>query len=91
MKPIIKKPDLLIIKKAIAPESSPQPASQVDAVDEDQPIIEQKPPVEPQSRATEYLTPYAPVQDYPILQSVSNSGWQPSDIWRDLRIDGFCE
>ncbi|MBC1240998.1 hypothetical protein H6G94_32550 [Nostoc punctiforme FACHB-252] len=39
----------------------------------------------------QYLTRYSPVQDYPILQSVGNSGWQASDIWRELRVDGFCD
>ncbi|PLZ85536.1 hypothetical protein CEN45_05180 [Fischerella thermalis CCMEE 5198] len=31
-----------------------------------------------------------PVRDYPIVRSVGNSGWQASDIWRDIRIDNFC-
>jgi hypothetical protein len=21
---------------------------------------------------------------------VGNSGWQPSDVWRELRVDDFC-
>jgi hypothetical protein len=33
---------------------------------------------------------YIPVRDYPVVQSVGNSGWQASDIWRDIRIDNFC-
>ncbi|MER3492742.1 MAG: hypothetical protein C4323_10650 [Mastigocladus sp. ERB_26_2] len=33
---------------------------------------------------------YIPVRDYPVVQSVGNSGWQVSDIWRDIRIDNFC-
>ncbi|MGF1988832.1 MAG: hypothetical protein RMY62_013320 [Nostoc sp. ZfuVER08] len=41
--------------------------------------------MEVESQATEYFTPYAPVQDYAIVQSVGNSGWQASDIWRELR------
>ncbi|MCP6760753.1 MAG: hypothetical protein NHB32_18860 [Fischerella sp. CENA71] len=33
---------------------------------------------------------YHPASDYPLVQSVANSGWQVSDIWRDLRVDNFC-
>ncbi len=33
---------------------------------------------------------YIPVGDYPVAQSIGNSGWQASDIWRDIRIDNFC-
>jgi hypothetical protein len=33
---------------------------------------------------------YIPVRDYPVVQSVGNSGWQVSEIWRDIRIDNFC-
>ncbi|MGJ5675947.1 MAG: hypothetical protein ACR9NN_20410 [Nostochopsis sp.] len=33
---------------------------------------------------------YISVRDYPVVQSVGNSGWQASDIWRDIRIDNFC-
>ncbi|MBD2683210.1 MULTISPECIES: hypothetical protein [Nostoc] len=47
--------------------------------------------VESQSQATEYFTRHALVQDYRTLQSVGNSGWQASDIWRELRVDGFCD
>ncbi|WP_026736206.1 hypothetical protein [Fischerella sp. PCC 9605] len=33
---------------------------------------------------------YNPVPDYPLVQSVGNSGWQVSQIWRDIRVDNFC-
>ncbi|MFN6502371.1 MAG: hypothetical protein RMX65_036045 [Nostoc sp. DedQUE01] len=90
MKPI-KKSELLILKKSVAPQPPQENLPQVDTVSTDEPVIEQEPDVEPQSQVTEYLTRYAPVQDYPILQSAGNSGWQASDIWRELRVDGFCD
>lgn len=34
---------------------------------------------------------YIPVRDNPIVQSVGNSGWQISDIWRDVRVDNFSD
>jgi hypothetical protein len=32
---------------------------------------------------------YIPVRDNPIVISIGNSGWQISDIWRDIRVDNF--
>jgi hypothetical protein len=34
---------------------------------------------------------YIPVRDNPIVQSIGNSGWQISDIWRDIRVDNFSD
>jgi len=33
---------------------------------------------------------YIPLRDNPVIQSAGNSGWQVSDIWRDIRVDDFC-
>ncbi|MCX7595245.1 MAG: hypothetical protein N2235_16090 [Fischerella sp.] len=33
---------------------------------------------------------YIPVGDRPTFESVGKSGWQVSDIWRDIRVDNFC-
>jgi hypothetical protein len=32
---------------------------------------------------------YIPLLDNPSVQSVGNSGWQVSDVWRDLRVDSY--
>jgi hypothetical protein len=34
---------------------------------------------------------YIPARDNPIVQSIGNSGWQISDIWRDIRVDNFSD
>jgi hypothetical protein len=34
---------------------------------------------------------YIPARDNRLVQSVGNSGWQVSEIWRDIRIDNFCD
>jgi hypothetical protein len=34
---------------------------------------------------------YTPLRDNPIVQSIGNSGWQISDIWRDIRVDNFSD
>lgn len=89
MKPI-KKPELLIVKKSVASQPALEEVAPAKMVSADEPIIEQ-PDLDVESQLTEYLHVYAPVQDSPVLQSVGNTGWQVSDIWRDLRIDNFCD
>jgi hypothetical protein len=37
------------------------------------------------------LSNYVPARDNPIVQSIGNSGWQISDIWRDIRVDNFSD
>ncbi|WP_353933313.1 hypothetical protein WJM97_23515 (plasmid) [Okeanomitos corallinicola TIOX110] len=32
---------------------------------------------------------YIPIRDNPIVLSVGNTGWQVSDIWKDIRLDNF--
>lgn len=34
---------------------------------------------------------YISARDNPIVQSISNSGWQVSDIWRDIKVDYFSD
>ncbi|BAY73297.1 hypothetical protein NIES23_61250 (plasmid) [Trichormus variabilis NIES-23] len=96
MKSIIKKSDVLIVKKSIASQS-PQPVIQIDAVDAEAPIVDEvncsiheQTDLALQSSPSEYLPPHLPVYDSPLIQSAGNSGWQVSDIWRDLRVDDFC-
>ncbi|WGV27935.1 hypothetical protein [Halotia branconii] len=30
-----------------------------------------------------------PLIDHPVVESVGNSGWEVSDIWKDIRLDSF--
>jgi hypothetical protein len=32
---------------------------------------------------------YVPIRDNPIVLSVGNTGWQVSEIWKDIRLDDF--
>ncbi|MBD2255152.1 hypothetical protein [Nostoc parmelioides] len=93
MKPI-KKTELRSLKKSAHSQPVQEPESIVDTIPNDEPLIEQQPP-QPQldlnAPTPEYLPPHFPVHDSPLVQSVGNSGWQVSDIWRDLRVDGFCD
>lgn len=53
-----------------------------------EPVIEPNPPVyiEDYVCESEYIC-----EHYRPLRSVGNSGWQPSNVWRELRVDDFCE
>ncbi|WP_292846137.1 hypothetical protein [Nostoc sp. NMS8] len=50
-------------------------------------VIEPNPPmyIEDYVSESEYIS-----EHYRPLRSVGNSGWQPSDVWRELRVDDFC-
>ncbi|MBD2505020.1 hypothetical protein H6G83_31210 [Anabaena azotica FACHB-119] len=95
MKPMIKKSDLRIIKKTTAPQSPLPPVEPADDIDDFvdavSPSFDEQPDLTPQTSATDSYKPHTPVADYPLVRSVGNSGWQVSDIWRDLRVDAFCD
>ncbi len=48
--------------------------------------VEEKPVAISEPRVPDYV----PLLDNPPVQSVGNSGWQVSDVWRDIRVDDFC-
>ncbi|MEH2180941.1 hypothetical protein [Nostoc sp.] len=84
---IIKKPKKLTLKEMMEIEKALDQNLQADTVNPSpQGIDEQLPaaipgPIEPS---------YIQALDNPIVQSVGKSGWQISDIWRDIRVDNFC-
>ncbi|MBD2683069.1 MULTISPECIES: hypothetical protein [Nostoc] len=88
MKPIIKKPEFRALKKSVVSQSLPEELYAVDTAATAE-IEQQQPPEEIPHPATEYPAYQSSAQSYPVLQSVGNTGWQVSDIWRDLRVDSF--
>lgn len=86
----IKKPELRRLNKSVTPQPATEELPQVDTVVNPEAITEQ-PPQEVESPAAVFLPSYSMVQQYPVLQSVGNTGWQVSEIWRDLRVDSFCD
>lgn len=32
---------------------------------------------------------YIPIRDNPVVLSVGKTGWQVSEIWKDIRLDNF--
>jgi len=90
MKPIIKKYEVRALKKAVASQPTPEEVLAVEPAVADVPSIEQQSQQEAETLNIEYPSYQASAQSYPVLQSVGNTGWQVSDIWRDLRVDDFC-
>jgi hypothetical protein len=83
---LIKKSHQPIIKKPTPPEQPQQ-----DSVDDAQTIAEDLQPVATEDQAPEYIPGYLPFLENPPVQSVGNSGWQVSDIWKDIRLDSFYD
>ncbi|MEH2003558.1 MAG: hypothetical protein V7L00_33480 [Nostoc sp.] len=85
-KKIIKKSDKLTLRQMKLIEEAEDQLLQADPVNSSTPVVEEKPVIAPEPRIPDYI----PFLDNPPVQSVGNSGWQISDIWRDIRVDDFC-
>lgn len=84
---IIKKPKKLTLKEMMEIEKVSDQNLEADTVNPSPQGIDEQPPV----AISEQREPnYIQVWDNPIVQSVAKSGWQISDIWRDIRVDDFC-
>lgn len=82
---LIRKSDqqlLLKIKRMEDEEQNIQPDTK------DVPVVNPElKPIVTQNQESNYIS----ARDNPIVQSISNSGWQVSDIWRDIRVDYFSD
>jgi len=85
-KNIIKKSDKLTLRQMKLIEEAEDQLLQLDTVNFLPTVLDEQPAAIPDSREPNYI----PLRDNPIVQSVGNSGWQPSDIWREMRVDDFC-
>ncbi|MBD2441193.1 hypothetical protein [Nostoc sp. FACHB-110] len=85
---IIKKSDKLTLRQMREIElAEDQLLQAADPVPPSPPVVEPPVPVTTSQPEPSYI----PLLDNPPVQSVGNSGWQVSDVWRDLRIDSFCD
>lgn len=80
---LIKKSEKLLLNKIKLMEESEEENLSADTFENPEPIVEKELYIE--RREPHYI----PVRDNPIVQSVGNSGWQVSDIWKDIRLDNF--
>jgi hypothetical protein len=87
-KKIIKKSDKLTLRQMKSIEEAEDQLLQANTDNFTAPVveIEEKPVAISEPRVPDYI----PFLDNPPVQSVGNSGWQVSDVWRDIRVDDFC-
>ncbi|MEH2159441.1 hypothetical protein [Nostoc sp.] len=87
-KKIIKKSDKLTLKEMREIQDAEDQLLQANTVNSPALVVEveEKPVAISEPRVPDYV----PLLDNPPVQSVGNSGWQVSDIWRDIRVDDFC-
>ena len=84
---LIKKSEKALLNKIKNIEELESQNIQADTEDIAETVVEKKPVIN-----VKVTTPnYIPVRDNLIVRSVGNSGWQISDIWRDSRVDNFCD
>lgn len=83
---IKKKSDKLTLRQMKLIEEAEDQLLQANTVKYTAPVIEEKLVAIPLPKEPNYI----PLRDNPIVQSVGKSGWQISDIWRDIRVDDFC-
>ncbi|MBD2208243.1 hypothetical protein H6G33_38655 [Calothrix sp. FACHB-1219] len=58
---------------------------QDDIIDAPESIALEKQVLDVESREPNYIS----WRDNPVVQSVCNTGWQVSEIWKDIRLDNF--
>ena len=86
-KKIIKKLSKLTLREMIELEKASDQNLQADTVNPSPTVINEQPPAAiPEPIESNYIQ----MRDNPIVQSVGKSGWQISDIWRDICVDDFC-
>jgi hypothetical protein len=87
-KKIIKKSDKLTLRQMMLIEEAEDQQLLANTDNSTAPVVEveEKPVVISEPRIPDYI----PLLDNPPVQSVGNSGWQVSDVWRDIRVDDFC-
>ena len=83
---IIKKSDKLTLKKMMEIQQAEDQNLLFCTVNSSAPVVDEQSAAIPVARVPDYI----PFFDNPPVQSVGNSGWQISDIWRDIRVDDFC-
>ncbi|MCC5661981.1 hypothetical protein LC608_34620 [Nostoc sp. XA010] len=85
MQRLVKKTSNPVRKKI---EVTPPPTESIEMPESQnipETMIKSNPPVYIEVSKSDYIS-----EHYGPLRSVDNSGWQPSDVWRELRVDDFC-
>ncbi|QLE45332.1 hypothetical protein FD723_34070 (plasmid) [Nostoc sp. C052] len=87
-KKIIKKSDKLTLRQMKLIEEAEDQQLLANTDNSTAPVVkvEEKPVAISEPKVPDYI----PLLDNPPVQLVGNSGWQVSDVWRDIRVDDFC-
>ncbi|NET00737.1 MAG: hypothetical protein F6K62_13460 [Sphaerospermopsis sp. SIO1G2] len=87
---LIKKSEKLILDKIKSMESEEE--NLYNTINDDiEEIVEDKPEEDNKEVIINNQLPnYIPVRDNPLVYSVGNTGWQVSEIWKEIRLDEFC-
>ena len=84
---LIKKSEKILLDKIKIMEEAEEQYLRSDSVSFLEPVDEEEQVISLENREPNYI----PSRDNPVVQSVGKSGWQVSDIWRDIRVDNFCD
>ncbi len=87
MMKLIKKSEKLLLEKIKIMEETEEENLQSDMTDLAEPSVIKNSmlDLDADDRETKYIN----FRDHPVIQSVGNSGWQVSEIWKEIRLDDF--
>ncbi|MBN3959145.1 hypothetical protein [Nostoc sp. NMS8] len=86
-KKITKKSDKLTLRQMKLIEEAEDQLLQTNTVNSPASVVEVE--EKPVAISEPFVPDYVPFLDNPLVQSVGNSGWQVSDVWRDIRVDSY--
>ena len=90
---LIRKIEKPILKKAPVTNLSQQLELEVESIKTPKTALEAKQKLEENSNKLEYGSDYYyfPRFDNSPAQAIESSGWQASDIWREIRVDSYYD
>lgn len=81
---LIKKSEKLLLEQLKNTEVQEE-SSEPDIIDNLEHLLPEAVLIETDSSYINYI----PLRDNPIVYSVGNTGWQVSEIWKEIRLDDF--
>lgn len=81
---LIKKSEKLLLDKIKSMELEEENIL-TEITNEPEPLVEERRVIDIENQVPDYI----PVRDNPIVHSVGNTGWQVSEIWKEIRLDDF--
>ncbi len=82
---LLKKSEKLLLNKIKIMEEIEDQNLKADLVNNHELMVEEKQELYVENKTTKYIG----LIDNPVVQTIGNSGWQVSDIWKDIRLDDF--